>query len=267
MSEAPNAARIYEGVVTHVRLKPVRHKLRYKVFSLLVDVDRLEELGAGLKRFSYNRFNLFSVYDRDHGAGAQGGLAAHIRNTLSGAGIDAGGRILMLCYPRMLGYAFNPLTVYYCHDGDGALAAMIYEVRNTFGERHCYLIPVDNGAGKIDQAAEKVFHVSPFIDMDMNYRFLLTPPAANIRVHIETGDAEGPVLTATFAGAASEATDEKLLGLFLRYPLMTFKIIAGIHWEALKLLAKGLRLRAGGPPPQRAVTVVRTSPASAKAAA
>lgn len=257
MTALAENARVYEGVVAHARLKPVRHRLRYKVFSFLLDLDALDETTARLRFFSYNRFNLFSVYDRDHGAPA--GLAADVRAMLADAGVDAGGRILMLCYPRMLGYVFNPLTVYYCHDGAGEIAAIIYEVRNTFGGRHCYLIPVDSAGGPIEQAADKALHVSPFIDMDMRYRFSLSRPSDRISIVIETGDSEGPLLTASFVGAGAAIADRKLLALFFRYPLMTVKVIAGIHWEALRLLFKGLRLRPGAAAPDRTVTVVRRS--------
>ena len=166
----------------------------------------------------------------------------------------------MLFYPRMLGYAFNPLTVYYCHDLDGALAAMIYEVRNTFGERHAYVIPVEYSGDQIEQSAQKRFHVSPFIDMDMCYRFRLSRPGDEIRLRIETSDEEGPLLNAAFFGTAHALSDAKLLSLFFRYPLMTIKVILGIHWEALKLLAKGLRLRAGAPTPAKPFTVVSSAP-------
>lgn len=259
MKTHANKAVVYEGVVAHARFKPVRHRLTYKVFSFLLDLDELDEAAASLRFFSRNRFNLFSLYDRDHGAGRSGGLAAHVRETLAEAGLDGSGRILMLAYPRMLGYAFNPLTVYYCHDCSGALAAILYEVRNTFGGRHSYLIPVEDTGETIGQAAGKVFHVSPFIDMDMRYRFTLSRPSDRVSVFIQTSDADGPVLNASFTGKAAPVTDRKLLALFFRYPLMTFKVIAGIHWEALRLLLKGLRLRPGAPAPARGVTVVPAS--------
>lgn len=240
--------------MTHRRLKPKRHFLKYTVFSFLLDIDRLDETSGRLKWFSRNKFNLFSFCDRDHGAGRPVDISAYIRGVLSDEGFADIGKVLMLCYPRMLGYAFNPITVYYCYDAQDRLAVMIYEVRNTFGGRHSYLIPVDGEV--VDQSAGKVFHVSPFNEMDLRYRFLLSPPEENLRLFIQTSDADGPLLNASFQGARSEITDRKLLSLFFRYPLMTVKVIAGIHWEAIKLLAKGMRLKPGAPDPQHAITVV-----------
>lgn len=247
-------AAAYQGAVTHKRFKPKRHHLHYKVFSFLLDVDRIDETAADLKWFSRKKFNLFSFHDRDHGAGKPDDISVYIRGVLAEAGFKEMGRILLLCYPRMLGYAFNPLAVYYCHDLSGRLAAMIYEVRNTFGGRHTYLIPV--AGEKVDQQADKLFHVSPFNDMNMRYRFVLSPPGNNLRVFIQTSDDEGPVLNAAFQGARTELTNKKLLSLFFGYPLMTVKIIAGIHIEAVKLLMKGMRLKPGAPDPENAVTIV-----------
>lgn len=265
--DVDTGAAVYEGAVTHRRFKPVNHHLRYRVFSFLLDLDALDRTAKDLRWFSHNRLNLFSFHDRDHGDGKSDDLAAYIRAALINAGVDGGGRILALCYPRMLGYAFNPLTVYYCHDRDNQLSAVIYEVSNTFGGRHSYLIPINGAADRIEQSADKCFHVSPFIDMDMRYAFSLTRPVDNISVSIQTSDEEGPVLNAAFKGDASILSDKKLSSLFIRYPLMTMKVIAGIHWEALKLALKGLRLRAGAPTPETPITVVRASPGDINAAA
>lgn len=249
---------LYFGRVMHRRLKPVAHRLEYRVFSMLVDLDELDVLDARLKFFSRGRFNLFSFHDRDYGNGAPNDLASHVRGVLVEAGIAAKGPVRLLCYPRMLGYAFNPLAVYYCHDRSGALAAIIYEVRNTFGGKHSYLIPVESDADIIRQAADKNFHVSPFMPMDMRYHFRLTRPSDEIAVVIRQTDAEGAVLNAAFTGARAELTDRALLRAFFAYPLMTAKIIAGIHWEAVRLMLKGMKLLKGAPDPAHAVTVVKS---------
>ena len=251
------AGALYFGDVAHRRVKPVGHRLKYRVFSLLLDLDRLDALDRSLRFFSRNRFNLYSFHDRDYGHGRPGDLAAHIRATLTAAGIAADGRIRLLCYPRILGYAFNPLAVYYCENAAGDLAATIYEVRNTFGGRHSYLIPVEGGGAVVRQDADKVFHVSPFMEMATRYEFRLTRPGARILVAIRQSDAEGPVLYATFAGRRRRLDDRTLLKAFVSHPLMTLKVIAAIHFEALRLFFKGLRLRAGAPDPAAPVSVVR----------
>jgi DUF1365 family protein len=254
-------AALYFGRVTHQRLRPVRHKLAYNVFSLLIDIERLDEIAGRLRLFSRNRFNLFSFYDRDYGHGRPDDLAAHIRQTLSDAGVAAEGPIRLLCYPRILGYAFNPLSIYYCEDRAGTVRAVIYEVRNTFGGRHSYLIETD-GDGVIRQTAEKALHVSPFMEMETAYNFRLTAPDESIAVGILQTDAEGPIFSAAFSGRRVAATDRAFLSAFVRYPLMTLKVILAIHFEAVKLMLKGMRLLKGGPDPAQTVTVVasRTLP-------
>jgi len=174
------------------------------------------------------------------------------------AGLAPGGRVQLLTLPRILGYGFNPLSVYYCHADDGRLSAILYEVSNTFGGRHSYLMPVGAASGRVRQAVGKAFHVSPFMDMDLTYRFEVDPPegieAETTRVSITVDDADGPMLLTGFSGLRSEITDANLRRAWLSHPLLTLKVIAGIHWEAIRLLLKGLRLR-GGVTPIHPVTV------------
>jgi len=226
---------IYVGHVVHQRHRPKKHALRYRVFSVLIDLDDLPELD-GLRWFAHNKRALFSFRDADHADG--GDLRDWVTKQLANAGMKAPGRIRLLCYPRILGYVFNPLTVWYCDDADGAPMATIYEVHNTFGERHTYVLPA-----AAPQEADKAFYVSPFIDMNCHYAFKLSAPEEKILVAInETQDGE-PLLYAAFTGKRQDFSDANLMRLFFSHPLMTLKVTAGIHWEAVKLILKGIRIR------------------------
>ncbi|HEY8575766.1 MAG TPA: DUF1365 domain-containing protein [Devosia sp.] len=227
---------IYTGVVTHKRLRPKRHRLSYRVFSLLLDLDELPRLS--LRWLKINRWGLMSFHERDHGDG--GPLRPWVDAQLARAGITAGGAVRMLCYPRMLGYVFNPLTVYFCHRPNGTLAAIIHEVHNTHGERHAYVLPASEGT--VRHSCPKTFFVSPFMPMDCVYHFTITPPDETVRIGIVESDREDVLLTATFSGERTALTDAALLRAVLAHPLMTMKVTAAIHWEAVKLLLKGLRV-------------------------
>ena len=254
-----SASALYFGDVVHQRVRPCRHRLRYRVFFLLVDLDELDTLPRRLRIFSRNRFNLFSFYDRDHGPGDGRPLRPWVERQLAAAAVDLeGGAIRLLCFPRMLGYVFNPLTVYFCHRPDGEPAAILYEVNNTFGERHTYLVPVAPGSAPVlRHRCEKRFYVSPFNAVDGGYSFVVKPPADAVTVVINQSDHAGPLLHATLAARRAPLTRSALLATFVRYPLMTLKVIAGIHWEALRLWRKGLRLVDRPQPPAHPVTVVR----------
>jgi DUF1365 family protein len=248
------AVSLYRGEVMHARLKPVGHRFVYMVFNILIDLDRLEAADRASALFSIDRFNLASFCERDHGPGDGSSLRAHIAGLLKPCGIDlAGGRVLLLCYPRLFGYAFNPLSVYYAYDRDGDLAAVVYEVRNTFGERHTYVAPVEPGSlteAGLRQERDKLFYVSPFMGMGMRYRFRLRPPTETVTVRIIETDTTGPILAATFAATRRTLTTASLVAACAALPFMALKVIAGIHWEALKLWGKGLHLHPRPRPPQ-----------------
>lgn len=251
------ASALYTGAVVHARLRPLRHRLRYRMLNMLLDLDELPALDRRLALFGHNRRALFSFHDADHGDGSATPLRMQVETVLRAGGIDpAAGRILVLCMPRVLGMVFNPLTVYFCHGADGRLQAMLYEVNNTFGQRHAYLVPVHGTVqGVLRQRCDKRFYVSPFMDMDLTYAFRVTMPAATLAIAIDAHDAGGPVLFAAFTGRRRELTDARLFGAFLAHPLLAGRVIGGIHWEALKLWWKGMRLRPRPEPPAATVTI------------
>jgi DUF1365 family protein len=253
---APISA-IYTGSVVHTRLRPVHHRLRYRVLFLLLDLDELPALEQRLRLFSSRRFNLFSFRARDHLDGTDTDLRVQVERALRDADIiPDGGPIRLLCMPRILGGAFNPLSIFFCHGADGALRAVLYEVNNTFRQRHSYLLPVtDPDEVPLRQACAKRFHVSPFMDMDLRYRFRLVPPGAKAAVAIDVRDEDGTIMSAGFAGRRSALTDANLWRGFLRHPLLAVRVLGGIHWEALKLWRKGLRLRPRPAPPPTAISI------------
>jgi uncharacterized protein len=253
---ASNSA-LYVGQVTHRRLRPRKHALRYRTFALLLDLDELPDLAVRLRLLSRNSFNLFSFYDRDYGSGATP-LREQIEGHAHQVGLDLdGGKIWLLTMPRILGYAFNPISLYFCHGRNGELLAILYEVNNTFGQRHSYFIPVEAAAaGPIRQSCAKQFYVSPFMAMDMVYEFTVIPPCEKVSIAIVERDRQGVVLTATQAQDRVALTDAALARVFFSHPLLTLKVVVGIHLEALVLWIKGLRLQIRPPPPDQPVTHV-----------
>ena len=238
---------IYAGEVFHQRFRPRVHRLRYRVFQCLFDLDELDAIAGKLRLFSRNRFNLFSFHDRDFADRSGNPLRPQIEALMRRAGQEPdGGPIRLLTMPRMLGHVFNPLSVWFCHRRDGTLATMIYEVTNTFKERHSYVIPVPEGRGKeavIRQACDKNFYVSPFMDLDMRYDITVEPPMESAKVVVAGGDAKGPLIVAAFSGRRRELSDGALIRAFLRHPLLTLKVLAGIHVEALWLFLKRIGVR------------------------
>ncbi len=240
------AAALYFGEVMHARLKPMGHRFSYRVMSLLIDLDRLEAADRQSPLFGVNRAALYSFRESDHGERDGSGLRLYVQRRAAERGVDlTGGRVLLLCNPRLFGFTFNPLSVYFCYRADGELALIIYEVRNTFGDVHAYVLPVKPGeisdAG-VRQQQEKLFYVSPFIEMAMRYHFRVSPPGERVKLRILETDREGPLLAATFSGRRRALTTAALLRSFFSLPLVTVKIVAAIHWQALRLWLKGARL-------------------------
>ena len=229
---------IYNGEVTHTRFKPVRHFLKYKTFSLLIDLNEINLLDKSIGIFSYNKFNIFSFYDKDHGDRDGGNLKDWVISNLKKFQINENiTNIKILCYPRILGYVFNPLSIFYCYEKD-KLVAIFYEVKNTFNEQHTYIFKIKNNE-EIIQKCRKKFYVSPFMDMETFYNFKLLNPKDKLSVFIKQTDADGTILTATQTGDKKEFSFKQLAINFLKYPLMTIKIIGSIHYEALLLWKKG----------------------------
>ena len=250
-------ASLYRSEVMHRRLFPVRYRFAYRVYSLLLDIDRLDEAAAGSRVFGHNRPNLFAFYDRDHGPRDGSALRPWIDALLSRAGIElAGGRVELLCFPRVLGYVFNPLSIWYCHHRDGSLRAVLCEVSNTFGESHAYLLH-DHGRPMqwpVRDQHDKDFHVSPFIGMDARYHFRLGEPGEQLQVMIREFQDDALMLAAAQVGHRRPFTTGELLKAALAIPFMTFKVMALIHWQALKIWLKGARFYRKPAPPTEEVS-------------
>lgn len=260
---------LYVGTVMHRRLQPFPHRFAYRVFSLLLDLDELPALGAGLRLFSHNRLNLLSFHDSDHGARDGTPLRPWVEGLLAEAGIAADGAIRLLCFPRILGLVFNPLAIFFCHRADGSLAAILYEVRNTFGDKHCYLLEAPAGGVRgapILQGCAKQFHVSPFLPVDGEYHFRLKVPDASLSILIRHAAGGREMLIASQTGRREALTDRRLLARFLSHPLMTVKVVAAIHWQALRLWRKGARFHRHPGSVPVGPTVVRASAADRQAA-
>lgn len=256
----PTGSALYEGVVTHTRHFPRRHRLAYRVWYLLLDLDELEELDRAVPGFAVDRPGPVSFRARDHGPRDGAALRPWIDGHLAEAGIDLeGGPVRILCFPRILGYVFNPLSVWFCHGSDGSLRALLYEVSNTFGEQHSYLVPVGPGveAGETVRATfDKELFVSPFIDMDATYDFRARVPDERLAVIVREHVRDGHVLDAVLTARRLPLDGRRLASAFVRHPLLTLKVIGGIHWEALRLWLKGAPYRRRGTPPTHPVTIL-----------
>lgn len=262
---------LYVGQVYHKRYRPREHVLRYSVFSLLVDLDEIDQLVKELWLFSHNRFNLFGFHDGDFGERCDEPLSDYVNRKLVESGIHKmPTQILLSCYPRVLGFVFNPLSLFYCLDKQGRCFAIVHEVHNTFGERHAYVLPVvdstktaeflpparqtdetaeflpeqnrDGIDNWIHQQADKQLFVSPFAHMGMRYQFRLNLPEKKQVVVIRASDEKGLLITASYTAVRHGLSSSALAQFFFKIPLLTIKVISAIHWEALRLWIKGVPL-------------------------
>ena len=233
---------IYIGNVIHKRFKPKIHFFKYKVFSILLDISEIDILDKSLKIFSYNKFNIVSFYDVDHGPRDGTSIKEWVIKNLNDNRINTENiKIKLLCYPRIFGYVFNPLSVFFIYNKNSELISILYEVKNTFGEQHTYIFKTKENENYIKHTCKKKFHVSPFIEMDCTYFFKILKPSEKISVIIDQYDEEGKLLYASQDGDRIELNNKNLVLSYLRHPLMTFKIIVAIHFEAFKLWTKGIK--------------------------
>jgi uncharacterized protein len=248
MSAVP-APGLFAGRTVHERFGKVRHRLVYDIYQLLIDVDDVARAVKGLNWLTYNRFGALSFYDRDHGDRSGTPLRAWVEARLSEAGVDLeGGAIRLLTFPRVLGFVFNPISVFFGYSPQGELKGVIYEVNNTFGETHSYVAPAQNDAIEHHQA-EKVFHVSPFFDVSGRYAFTLRAPQDGLSLVIDKYKDNERDHVATLKAHRLPLTDAALAKSFFTMPFLTLKVVAAIHFEALKLLFKGARYHHKPTPP------------------
>jgi uncharacterized protein len=248
---------LYVGHTSHSRLKPRPHQFTYGVFQLLIDIDRVDEATSGLACLSKGRFGLFSFAERDHGARDGSSLRTWVEQRLTDASIPASATtIRLLCFPRVLGFVFNPLSIFFVHGAGERLEAVIYEVNNTFGQSHAYVFAA-TGDAEQRQTADKQLYVSPFYRVEGGYQFKLTAPDERFRLVIAK-QVDGEIdFTANLIAERRDLTDAALLKLFFGMPLMTLGVVAAIHWEALRLWIKGAPFGARPPGPKFGFSVGR----------
>jgi DUF1365 family protein len=232
---------LYFGNVMHHRMMPMRYRFNYKVFGLLLDIDSIEKEAQAMTWFSYNHFNLLSVKTKDHGACDQSSWRSWVLNILADSGLNNIGRVQLLCFPRVLGYSFNPMSVWYCENTAGDTVAIISEVRNTFGGLYHYVLH-DSGSAlswPVECIADKRFDVSPFIDMNQQYHFKFSKSQSALTILINEYQDDSLHLVASQTVATEAMNNSKLLRAFFMMPMMSFKIMLMIHWHALKIWLGG----------------------------
>ncbi|WKL55929.1 DUF1365 domain-containing protein [Asticcacaulis sp. ZE23SCel15] len=253
------AVGLYAGDVLHVRYAPKSHRLSYKVFQVLLDLDHLDADLKPLKWLSLNRFGWLSFHEADHGPDQDDTTRPLkdrvVRHLKSRDMYQGGDRLFLLTMPRVLGYVFNPISLYFVQAPDGQIRSVVYEVNNTFGDRHSYVLPVEPHTRHIHQRSAKRLHVSPFMDMDMSYDFDLTAPDETFALKIMLRQKGENMLLAAFTAKREALSDKALMQQFLALPLMTLGVMAGIHWEALKIWLKGITYRPKPPTAKSSASV------------
>jgi hypothetical protein len=252
MSQAPV---LYACEVMHRRYRPVEYRFVYRTFSLLIDIDDLQGLDRASPLLSVNRFNLLSLHAADHLPPGETDMRAWIDGVLASHGIESAGvRVRLLCMPRVLGWGFDPLSIWYCESPEGEPVATVCEVHNTFGERHCYLLRPSDARWPLNDSRTKVFHVSPFIPVSGRYAFALSRPGRRLHVAIQLKDGEGALMSATQSGQSRPFTTMGLLAQFVRVPFQTAKVLGGIHWHALKIWLRGVPFHRKPEPPREEIS-------------
>ena len=235
-------SKIYIGKVIHKRFKPKEHYFKYNVFSLLIDLNELEEINKEIKFFSYNKFNIISFFEKDHGDRDGSSIKTWVKKNLKSIGILTEDiSIKLLCYPRIFGYVFNPLSTFFIYNKHSELISIFYEVKNTFGEQHTYIFKAQDEKTNHNKCKKK-FYISPFIEMDCEYHFKTLNPREQLSVVINQNDKDGKLLFASQDGISKDFNNKNLILSYLNHPLMTFKIIGAIHYEAFKLWVKRIKL-------------------------
>jgi len=236
------ASQIYMGQIMHQRFRPMQYKFQYQIFSLKVDVDRIEEESNSVLWLGVNRFNLFSLHEKDYGARSDKGWRTWFEELITSYGAtQKPAKIELVCMPRYLGFTFNPLAMWYAYNSRDELIAVVAEVSNTFGQWHHYVL-VDHGKplqDKISATVDKAFHVSPFMNMNCQYRFKLVRPDERYRIGIYETENHKPLLNAIQVGKAVQLTSANLFKSALKLPFNTLKVVLMIHWWALKIWVKG----------------------------
>lgn len=245
---------LFHGSVMHQRFFPKRHRFVYKLTSWMINIDELDELDSQLTGFGHNRAALFSFHDKDYGPGDGTRPRDFIDQALLQHGLETAHRVELLCQVRALGYLFNPLAVWFCYNQAGELYATLYEVRNTFKQRHHYLVASTEDSLRKWHIADKCFYVSPFMPMDCQYEFRFKVPSNRLALKIRQTHQGSPIMNAVWTGKKERLSQKSLLKQVIRNPISSVKIISAIHWEALRLWIKGLKLVPRPTPPSKPVT-------------